>query len=107
MAGNVKAVTRGLAVPPGGTPSFLVTVRKGLYTVPHEEPREKGSRRSRQQKSPAQAESVAFMVLAGVALGLGVGYVIGRLLSAVPVFMGIGLFAGFAVALYAIYLETR
>jgi F0F1-type ATP synthase assembly protein I len=75
--------------------------------VPHEEPREKGSRRSRQGKSPAQAESVAFMVLAGVALGLGVGYVVGRLVHAVPVFLGIGLFAGFALALYAIYLETR
>ena len=107
MAAHVKSVTRGSPVPPGGMARFLVAARKGLYTVPHEEPREKGSRRSPQRKSPAQAETIAFMLLAGVGLGLGVGYVIDRLAHTLPWFTSIGVFVGFGVALYAVYLETR
>ncbi|MGZ4198708.1 MAG: AtpZ/AtpI family protein [Thermoleophilia bacterium] len=75
--------------------------------MPHEEPREKGSRRREQRKSPAQAESIAFMLLAGIAVGLGVGYVIDRLAKTSPLFLIVGVFVGFAAALYAVFLETR
>jgi ATP synthase protein I len=75
--------------------------------VPHEEPREKGSRRPEQRKSAAQAESIAFTLLAGVAVGLGIGYVIDRFAHTRPLFIILGVFAGFAAALYAIFLETR
>jgi ATP synthase protein I len=75
--------------------------------VPHEEPREKGSRRPEQRKSPAQAESIAFTLLAGVAVGLGIGYVIDRLAQTSPLFLILGVFVGFAAALYAVFLETR
>lgn len=75
--------------------------------MPHEEPREKGSRRPEQRKSSAQAESIAFTLLAGVALGFGVGYVIDRLANTSPLFLILGVFVGFAAALYAIFLETR
>jgi F0F1-type ATP synthase assembly protein I len=47
------------------------------------------------------------MLLAGVAVGLGVGYVIDRLAKTSPLFLVLGVFVGFAAALYAVYLETR
>jgi len=75
--------------------------------VPHEEPPEKGSRRPEQRKSPVRGESIAFLLLAGVALGLGAGYVIDRLAKTSPLFLILGVFVGFAAALYAIFLETR
>lgn len=59
------------------------------------------------RSSSASAESVAFLLLAGVAIGLGVGAGIDWLVGTFPVFVVIGVFAGFALALYAIYLETK
>jgi F0F1-type ATP synthase assembly protein I len=53
------------------------------------------------------AESVAFMVLAGIAVGLGVGAGLDWLVHLFPLFTVIGVFVGFALALYAIYLETK
>lgn len=47
------------------------------------------------------------MLLAGVAVGLGIGYVIDRLAKTSPLFIILGVFVGFAAALYAIFLETR
>lgn len=47
------------------------------------------------------------MLLAGVGVGLGVGYVIDRLAKTSPLFIILGVFVGFAVALYAVFLETR
>ena len=57
--------------------------------------------------SAASAESVAFLLLAGVGLGLGIGAGLGWLLGAFPLFVIIGVFAGFGLALYAVYLETK
>lgn len=57
--------------------------------------------------SSASAESVAFMLLAGVAVGLGFGAGIDWVFSTFPRFVVIGVFVGFALALYAIYLETK
>ena len=53
------------------------------------------------------AESVAFLLLGGVVTGLGVGAGIDWLVKTFPLFTVIGVFAGFALALYAIYLETK
>ena len=47
------------------------------------------------------------MLLAGVALGLLVGYGLDRLLGTSPVLMLVGVFAGFAIALYAVFIETK
>jgi ATP synthase protein I len=55
----------------------------------------------------ASAESVAFLLLAGVAVGLGVGAGLDWLFGTFPVFVVIGVFVGFGLALYAIYLETK
>ncbi|MGD0997101.1 MAG: AtpZ/AtpI family protein [Thermoleophilia bacterium] len=55
----------------------------------------------------ASGETIAFMVLAGIVVGLLVGYGLDRLLHTTPVFIVIGVFAGFGVALYAVFLETR
>ncbi|MFA4965385.1 MAG: hypothetical protein WC709_07105 [Thermoleophilia bacterium] len=62
--------------------------------------------------SSISAESVAFLLLGGVVTGLGAGAGIDWLVDAVashtfPLFTVIGVFAGFALALYAIYLETK
>lgn len=57
--------------------------------------------------SSASAESVAFLLLGGVVTGLGVGAGFDWLVKTFPLFTVIGVFAGFALALYAIYLETK
>ena len=67
-----------------------------------EEPGDGGKRRS-----STSAESVAFLLLGGVVTGLGVGAGIDWLVRTFPLFTVIGVFAGFALALYAIYLETK
>ncbi len=58
-------------------------------------------------RSAASAESVAFLLLAGVALGLGFGAGVDWLFSTFPLFVIIGVFVGFGLALYAVYLETK
>jgi F0F1-type ATP synthase assembly protein I len=58
-------------------------------------------------RSAASAESVAFLLLAGVGVGLGFGAGVDWLLGTFPLFVVIGVFAGFGLALYAIYLETK
>ncbi len=60
-----------------------------------------------QPRSAASAESVAFLLLAGVALGLGFGAGVDWLFGTFPLFVIIGVFAGFGLALYAVYLETK
>jgi len=57
--------------------------------------------------SSTSAESVAFLLLGGIVTGLGVGAGIDWLVRTFPLFTVIGVFAGFALALYAIYLETK
>jgi F0F1-type ATP synthase assembly protein I len=57
--------------------------------------------------SAASAESVAFLLLAGVAVGLGFGAGVDWLVGTFPLFVVIGVFVGFGLALYAIYLETK
>lgn len=72
-------------------------------TPPTNDDRHKDDRR----RSKTSAESVAFLLLAGVAVGLGVGAGVDYLIHKFPVVTIIGVFAGFALALYAIYLETK
>ena len=47
------------------------------------------------------------MLLGGVVMGLGVGAGIDWVVKTFPLFTVIGVFAGFALALYAIYVETK
>jgi ATP synthase protein I len=67
---------------------------------------EDGKKRDPSQ-SAASAESVAFLLLAGVAVGLGFGAGVDWLLGTFPLFVVIGVFVGFGLALYAVYLETK
>jgi F0F1-type ATP synthase assembly protein I len=60
-----------------------------------------------QPRSAASAESVAFLLLAGVAVGLGFGAGVDWVFSTFPLFVVIGVFVGFGLALYAVYLETK
>jgi F0F1-type ATP synthase assembly protein I len=55
----------------------------------------------------ASAQSVAFTVLAGIVVGLLVGYGLDRLLHTTPAFIVIGVFGGFGAALYAVFLKTK
>lgn len=64
-------------------------------------------RDDKKRGSSTSAESVGFLLLGGVVTGLGVGAGIDWLVGTFPLFTVIGVFAGFALALYAIYLETR
>ncbi len=64
-------------------------------------------RESGRKRPSASAESVAFLLLAGVAVGLGVGAGLDWVFGTFPVFVVIGVFAGFCLSLYAIYLETK
>ena len=50
---------------------------------------------------------MAFLLLAGLVVGLGFGAGIDWLVGTFPLFTVIGVFAGFGLALYAIYLETK
>jgi ATP synthase protein I len=74
--------------------------------VPHH--RSEDGRNGQQRRRPSNsAESIAFTLLAGVVLGLLAGFGLDRLLGTSPVFLAVGVFAGFGLGLYAVYLETR
>ena len=85
--------------------SHLQGAPHGRYSVTPDPP-EDGNKKD-PPRSSASAESVAFLLLAGVAVGLGFGAGVDWLLGTFPLFVVIGVFAGFALALYAIYLETK
>jgi F0F1-type ATP synthase assembly protein I len=53
------------------------------------------------------AESLAYTIMGGVALGAGIGVGLDLLLGTLPVFLAIGMFAGLAFALYVTYLRVR
>jgi F0F1-type ATP synthase assembly protein I len=90
---------------PVGSGGRVASPGNGRYSLT---PRTPDDRRDDGNKgSSASAESVAFLLLAGVAVGLGVGAGIDWLVRSSPVWTVIGVFAGFGLALYAIYLETK
>jgi hypothetical protein len=47
------------------------------------------------------------MVLGGIVTGLGLGAGVDWLIGTFPLVSALGVFAGFALALYAIYMETK
>ena len=85
-------------------------VRKPDYTVPRDGPErgagQGGGDRPGRGRGP-NIESIAFMLVAGVLVGLLVGLGLDKLLHTMPAFTLIGVFAGFAIALYGIYLDTK
>ena len=72
--------------------------------MPRKRPEHPGEKR---RDPSASAESIAFLLLAGIVAGLAVGAGIDWLLKTSPLCTVIGVFAGFALALYAVYLETK
>jgi F0F1-type ATP synthase assembly protein I len=58
-------------------------------------------------RSSASAEAVAFLLLGGVVTGIAVGGGIDYAVGTFPLCTAIGVFVGFAVALYAVYLDTK
>ena len=95
---------------PAGAPDedgegYLPRPEAGKYTAPGSAPAhdEKPSVGGHLQRG----ETVALMLLAGIAVGAGIGWGIDRLAGTFPGFMIFGVFAGFGLALYAVYIETR
>ncbi|MGZ4198572.1 MAG: AtpZ/AtpI family protein [Thermoleophilia bacterium] len=60
-----------------------------------------------QRRAAASWEGIAFTLLAGIVLGFAVGYGLDRLFGTLPLFLLLGVFAGFAVGLYAVFMETK
>jgi F0F1-type ATP synthase assembly protein I len=58
-------------------------------------------------KTAASAEAVAFLLLGGVVTGIACGGGLDYAIGTFPLATAIGVFVGFAVALYAVYLETK
>jgi len=69
--------------------------------------RRPGSVEGEERRPSPSGESVAFLILGGVVTGGGVGAGFDWLIDQFPLCTAIGVFVGFALALYAVYLETK
>lgn len=81
-------------------------MKRGRYTEPRQTS-DDGHNGQHGRRSRSSGEAIAFTLLAGVLLGLLAGYGLDRLLGTAPLFIIVGVFAGFGLGLYAVYLETR
>lgn len=88
-----------------GDDERLLPAKGVRYTPPGPEP--PGQRRPTAGRRLDKGETVAFMLLAGIGLGAGIGYGIDRLVGTFPALMVVGVFLGFGIALYAVFLEAR
>jgi len=72
-------------------------------------PRESGDhgRNGRRDRGLPAAQVVTVTILTGVVGGALVGYGLDRLMHTVPWFSIVGVFAGFAAALAAVFFETK
>lgn len=70
-------------------------------------PHRPGRRQGEGGQASPSGESVAFLILAGVVTGAGVGAGVDWLVDKFPLCTVVGVFVGFALALYALYLETK
>jgi len=77
------------------------------YTLPREPFHKKDAQDPSSRSSSVSGESIAFMMLAGIALGVALGAGIDWLVRTSPLFLVIGVFAGLGIALYAVYIETK
>jgi F0F1-type ATP synthase assembly protein I len=75
--------------------------------MPRERPEKQSADDSRGRSPSVSAESIAFTMLAGVMVGAAVGGGIDWAAGIFPWCTIAGVFVGFAVGLYAIYLETK
>lgn len=70
-------------------------------------PHRPGSERDDERRPSPSGESVAFLILGGVATGGGIGAGVGWVIDQFALCTAIGVFVGFFLALYAVYLETK
>ena len=85
---------------------IVVWPQEGRYTVSRTSPGKRGNGTGKRD-SPASGEAIAFLVLAGVLLGMGAGAGLDFVIKTFPLCTVIGVFVGFALALYAVYVETK
>lgn len=88
-------------------PRSLLHSETVRYTPPDSGPQEQRDQHAGDDRRLDRGQTIAFMLLAGIGLGAGIGYGIDRLAGTFPAFMLVGVFVGFGIALYAVYLETR
>lgn len=93
----------GVSAPRGFDCARVVARRHGGYSVTR--PRDRADDDER-RPSPS-GESVAFLILGGVVTGGGAGAGLDWVVDKFPLCTVIGVFVGFALALYAVYLETK
>lgn len=93
----------GVSAPQGSHCAHVVACRHGGYSVTR--PRDRADDDHR-PPSPS-GESVAFLILGGVVTGGGAGAGLDWVVDKFPLCTVIGVFVGFALALYAVYLETK
>lgn len=74
--------------------------------MPRISPGKRGNGSGR-RSSPASGEAIALLVLAGVLLGMGAGAGLDFVIKTFPLCTLVGVFVGFALALYAVYQETK
>jgi len=70
-------------------------------------PRRPGAAGDEERRPSPSGESVAFLILGGVVTGGAVGAGVDWVVRQFPLCTVIGVFVGFALALYAVYLETK
>jgi F0F1-type ATP synthase assembly protein I len=72
-----------------------------------------GARTDRRDKwrqsdgSRPSGESLAYFIVAGIAVGFGLGYGLDRLVGTFPILAALGMFAGLVFAVYVVYLRMR
>ena len=77
------------------------------YTLSRERFHKKNAQDPSSRSSSVSGESIAFMMLAGIVLGLALGAGIDWIAGTSPLFLVAGVFAGFGMALYAVFMETK
>lgn len=70
-------------------------------------PQRPGTAEDDERRPSPSGESVAFLILGGVVTGGAVGAGVDWVVRQFPLCTVIGVFVGFALALYAVYLETK
>jgi F0F1-type ATP synthase assembly protein I len=81
--------------------------KRSRYTPPDARTERRDSGDDKGGGSRPGGESLAYFIVAGIALGFGIGFSVDKLLGTSPIVAAIGMFAGLAFALYVVYLRMR
>jgi F0F1-type ATP synthase assembly protein I len=80
--------------------------KRSAYTPPDARTDRRGSGDQGGGSRPS-GESLAYFIVAGIALGFGIGFGLDKLIGTFPIIAALGMFAGLAFAIYVVYLRMR